>query len=168
MQDRVRAEKKGCDRFRPRNPSRRRFFIRRTLFEVCLGLLNALRMRNVVWQLQLAGIRLDSEMAYKRKLLKRSTVFSRAALLLVLLVMPRVDRSYLTSETGRSVILDPGVRVPLCFSAQSSGRSLPDPGLFLSIFTSQELAETIFDLFYCFVLSVGLLGMLKYLLKCTM
>ena len=125
-------------------------------------------MRKVVRQLQLAGIQRDSEMAYKRKLMKRSTVFSRTALLLVLLVMPRVDRSYLTSETGRSVVLDPGVSVPLCFSAQSSEQSLPDPGLFLSVFTSQELARTILDLFYCFVLSVGLLGMLKHLLKCTM
>ena len=79
-------------------------------------------MRKVVRQLQLAGIQRDSEMVYKRKLLKRSTVFSRAVLLLVLLVMPRIDRSYLTSETGRSVILDPGVSVPLCFSAQSSAK----------------------------------------------
>ena len=85
---------------------------------------------------------------------KRSTVFSSTGLLLLLLVMPRDDPSNFSAQTGRSLILDPGVSLSLCFSAHSRGRGLPDPGLFLSMFTSQELANSLCDFSKCFMLSL--------------
>ena len=48
---------------------------------------------------------------------KRFTVFSRK-LLLLLLVTPRHDLLCFSAQSGRSLILDPGVNVSLCFSAQ--------------------------------------------------
>ena len=83
---------------------------------------------------------------------KRFTVFSRnmLLLLLLLLVMSRGDSS---APPGRTLILDRGVSLPLCFSAQSGGRVLPDPGLFLSVATCQELSESLYDL--------SMLGFLK-------
>ena len=47
-------------------------------------------------------------MAFKRRV-KRSIVFSRTALLLLLLAMPRHDPSNFSAQTGRSLLLDPGV-----------------------------------------------------------
>ena len=85
-------------------------------------------------------------------------MFSRKMLLLILLVTSRSDSS---APPGRALILDPGASLPLCFSAQSRGRVLPDPGLFLSIATCQELSESLYDLSKSFVLSVCLLGFLK-------
>ena len=43
---------------------------------------------------------------------------------------------------ARTLILNPGVTLPLCFSAQSGGRVLPDPGLFLSVATCQSCCMT--------------------------
>ena len=40
---------------------------------------------------------------------------------------------------------------------------LPDPGIFLSLLKFQELSESLYDLSKCFMLSVCLLGFLKYL-----
>ena len=85
-------------------------------------------------------------------------MFSRKMLLLLLLVMSRSDSS---APPGRTLILDPGVSMPLCFSAQSRGRVLPDPGLFLSVAACQELSESLHDLSKSFVLSICLLGFLK-------
>ena len=85
-------------------------------------------------------------------------MFSRKMLLLLLLVMSRSDSSV---PPGRARILDPGVSLPLCFSAQSGGRVLPDPRLFLSAVTCLELSESLYDLSKSFVLSVCLLGFLK-------
>ena len=93
---------------------------------------------------------------------KRFTVFSRKMVLLLLLVMPRCDPSSFSAQPGRSLILDPGVSSPLCFSAQSVGRALPDPGLYLSLLTNQELADSLCDLSKCYVLSICLLGLLSY------
>ena len=90
----------------------------------------------------------------------RFTVFSRKMLLLLLLVMPRSDSSSFSAPPGRALILDPGVSLSLCFSAQSRGRVLPDPGLFLSVLTCQELSESLYDLAKCFILSACLLGLL--------
>ena len=56
------------------------------------------------------------------------TVLSTKLLPLLLLVMPRRDPSSFSAQSGRSLILDPGVSASLCFLAQSS---LPDPGLLL-------------------------------------
>ena len=102
-------------------------------------------------------------MAFKRRVI-RSTVFSRTSLVLLLLVMARHDPSNCSAQTGsRPLILDPGV----CFSAQSA-RDLPDPGVFLRLFTSQELADSLYDLSKCCMLSICLLGMLKFLCRRTM
>ena len=95
---------------------------------------------------------------------KRFTVFSRKVLLLLLMVMPRRDPSSFSAQSGRSLILDPGVSVSLCFSAQSKGSySLPDPGQFLSLLTCQELSDVLCDLSKCYILSICLLGLLKLL-----
>ena len=90
-------------------------------------------------------------------------MFSRKMLLLLLLVMPRSDPSSFSAPPGRALILDPGVSLSLCFSAQSRGRVLPDPGLFLSVFTCQEVSQSLYDLSKCFMLSACLLGLLKFL-----
>ena len=68
----------------------------------------------------------------KYSIITRFTVFSRKMLLLLLLVMPRSDPSSFSGPPGKALILDPGVSLSLCFSAQSRGRVLPDPGIFLS------------------------------------
>ena len=99
---------------------------------------------------------------------KRFTVFSRKVLLLLLLVIPRSDPSTFSASRGRALILDPGVSPSLCFSAQSRGRVLPDPGLFLSVVTCQELSDSLCDLLKCFVLSVCLVSFLKFLCGYTM
>ena len=94
-------------------------------------------------------------MAFKRRV-KRSTVFSRTALLLLLLAMSRHDPSNFSAQTGRSLLLDPGVSPSLCFSAQSRGRDIPDPGLFLSLFNTQEITVSLCDLSKCYMLSMFL------------
>ena len=94
-----------------------------------------------------------SDMAFKR-----FTLFSRKMLLLLLLVASRSDSRAIH---GRTLTLDPGVSMPLCFSAQSGGRVLPDPGLFLSVVTCQELSDSLYDLSKSFMLSTCLLGSLK-------
>ena len=94
-----------------------------------------------------------SEMA-----LKRFTVFSRKMLLLLLLVTSASDSRAIHRRT---LTLDPGVSTPLCFSAQSGGRVLPDPGLFLSVVACRELSDSLYDLSKSFVLSSCLLGFLK-------
>ena len=91
---------------------------------------------------------------------KRFTVFSRKVLLLLLLVFP--------ARSGRSLNLDPGVSVSLCFSAQSRGGGLPDPGLFLGLLTCQDFSDALCDLSKCYILSVSLLGLLKLLCGLTM
>ena len=88
-------------------------------------------------------------------------MFSRKMFLLLLLVMPRSDPSSFLAPPGRALILDPGVSLSLCFSAQSRGRVLPDPGIFLSFLKCQELSESLYDFSKCFMLSVCLLGLLK-------
>ena len=118
-------------------------------------------------RLLLAGIWRESEIAFKRRV-KRSTVFLRTSLVLLLLVMARHDPSNFSAQTGsRPLILDPGVSLSLCFSAQSA-RDLPDPGVFLRLFTSRELADSLYDLSKCCMLSICLLGMLKFLCRHTM
>ena len=74
----------------------------------------------------------------------------------LLLVMPRSDPSSFSGPPGKALILDPGVSLSLCFSAQSRGRVLPDPGIFLSVLACQELFESLYDLSKCLMLSVCL------------
>ena len=88
-------------------------------------------------------------------------MFSRKMLPFLLLVMPRSDPSSFSGPPGRALILDPGVNLSLCFSARSRGRVLPDPGIFLSVLTCQELSESLYDLSKCLMLSVCLLGFFK-------
>ena len=92
-------------------------------------------------------------------------MFSRTALLLLLLAIPRCDPSNFSAQTGRSLLLDPGVSPSVCFSAQSRGRDIPDPGLFLSLFNTQEIADSLCDLSKCYMLSICLLGILKLLCR---
>ena len=84
-------------------------------------------------------------------------------LLFLLLVMPRSDPSSFLGSPGKALILDPGTSLSLCFSAQSRGRVLLDPGIFLSVLACQELFESLYDLSKCLMLSaaVCLLGFLK-------
>ena len=59
--------------------------------------------------------------------------------------MPRRDPSSFSAQSGRSLILDPGVSASLCFLAQSS---LPDPGLLLSLLLllpCHELSDALHD-----------------------
>ena len=72
--------------------------------------------------------------------------------------MPRRDPSSLSAQSGRSLILDPGVSASLCFLAQSS---LPDPGLLLSLLPCHELSDALHDLSRCYMLTFCLLGILK-------
>ena len=109
----------------------------------------------------LAGVRKDRIMACRSGV----RVFSRKTLLLFLLVVSSHDYS---AQAGRSLILVPGVSLPLCFSAQSRGSGLPDPGLFLSLLSSQELVDPLCDFFMCKMLFICLLGVLKYLCRNTM
>ena len=81
----------------------------------------------------------------------RDGKFSRKVFLLLLLVIPRRDPSSFSAQSGRSLILDPGVSLSLCFSAQSRGRVLPDPGVYLSLLTCQELADSLCDLSKCYM-----------------
>ena len=73
----------------------------------------------------------------------------RKMLLFLLLVMPRSDPSSFSGPPGKALILDPGVSLSLCFSAQSRGRVLPDPRIFLSVLACQELFESLYDLSKC-------------------
>ena len=98
---------------------------------------------------------------------KRFIVFSRK-LLLLLLVTPMHDLLYFSAQSGRSLILDPGVNVSLCFSAQSRGRVLPGSGIFLSLLTCQEVSDTLCDLCKCYMLSICLLSLLKLLFHIIM
>ena len=82
-------------------------------------------------------------------------------LLFLLLVMPRSDPSSFSGPPGKALILDLGISLSLCFSAQSRGRVLLDPGIFLSVLACQELFESLYDLSKCLMLSVCLLGFLK-------
>ena len=50
----------------------------------------------------------------------------RKMLLFLLLVMPRSDPSSFSGPPGKALILDPGVSLSLCFSAQTRGRVLPE------------------------------------------
>ena len=115
-------------------------------------------------RMQLARIWRESVLVFKRRV-KRSTVFSRTALLLLLLAIPRHDPSNFSAQTGRSLLLDPGVSPSLCFSAQSRGGDIPDPGLFLSLFNTQEITVSFCDLSKCYMLSICLLGILKLLCR---
>ena len=54
-------------------------------------------------------------------------MISRKMLLFLLLVVARSDPSSFSGPPGKALILDPGVSLSLCFSAQSRGRVLPDP-----------------------------------------
>ena len=78
-------------------------------------------------------------MAYN---IENVTVFSRKLLLLLLLVIPRRD--------------------PLCFSAQSGGRDLPDATGILSVlrlFPYQEMTDALQEsVSRCYLLSICLLG----------
>ena len=73
-----------------------------------------------------------------------------------------MSRSDSSAPPGRAWILDPGVSLPLCFSAQSGGRVLPDPRLFLSAVTCLELSESLYDLSKSFVLSVAYLASSRF------
>lgn len=88
-------------------------------------------------------------------------LFSRKMLLLLLLVMPRQDSSSFSEQSGRSLILDPGISISLCFSAQSRGRVLPDPGLLLSLFTYEEFSDVFYDLSKNCALSLCLFELFK-------
>ena len=99
---------------------------------------------------------------------KMFTGFSRKLLLLLLLVTLRHDLLCFSAQSGRSLILDPGVNVSLCFSAQSRGRVLPGPGIFLSLLTCQEVSDTLCDLCKCYMLSICLLSLLKLLFHIIM
>ena len=72
---------------------------------------------------------------------------------------------FFLAPPGRALILDPGVSLSLWISAQSRGRVLPDPGIFLSLLKFQELSGSLYDLSKCFMLSVCLLGFLKIILR---
>ena len=97
---------------------------------------------------------------------KKFTVFSRKLLLLLLLVVPRRDPLCFSAHSGRSLILDPGVSVPLYFSAQSGGRDLPDATGILSVLSLlplEEFTDALQDLSRCYMLSVCLLGLLMFI-----
>ena len=84
------------------------------------------------------------------------TVLSTKLLPLLLVVMPRRDPPSFSAQSGRSLILDPGVSASLCFLAQSS---LPDPGLLLSLLLPcHELSDALHALSRCYMLTFCLLG----------
>ena len=120
---------------------------------------NVLRVRKRHATTKVAGMK--TKLNYKYCMaFKRFTVFSRKVLLLLLLVFP--------ARFGRSLNLDPGVCVSLCFSAQSRGRGLPDPALFLGLLTCEEFSDALCDLSECYMLSFTLLGLFKLLCGLTM
>ena len=118
-------------------------------------------MRQLKWR-EIAGNETKFNYKYCMTVMafKRFTVFSRKVLLLLLLVFP--------ARFGRSLNLDPGVCVSLCFSAQSRGRGLPDPALFLGLLTCEEFSDALCDLSECYMLSFTPLGLFKLLCGLTM
>ena len=85
-------------------------------------------------------------------------MFSRKVLLLLLVVMPRCDPLCFSAPSGRSLILDPGVNVSLCFSAQSGGRIWLDC---LDPLACQEFSGPLHDMSKYIMLPVYMLGLLK-------
>ena len=93
-------------------------------------------------------------------------MFPRKLLLLLLLVVTRPDPLCFSAHSGRSLILDSGVSLPLCFSAQFEGRDLPDATEILSVlrlFPYQEITDVLQELSRCYLLLICLLELLMFI-----
>ena len=85
-------------------------------------------------------------------IMEGSLFYRQSCFLLLLLVMPRRDPSGFSTQSGRSLILDPGV---------SASCSRPDPGLLLSLLQCHESTDALHDLSTCYMLTFCLLGIIK-------
>ena len=83
-----------------------------------------------------------------RKLL----VFTRKALLLLLLLAPRRDPLYFSVQSGQSLIPDPGVKLSL--SQPSSLGFLSGPEAIMSVTACPALADTFSDLLSYFTVTL--------------
>ena len=97
-------------------------------------------------------------MIRKRKL----SVFSRKALLLLLLLAPRQDPLYFSVQSGKSLLPDPGVK--LSVSQPSKCGSLPGPEAILSMTSCQVLSDAFRGLVAQFILTLVLLTLLTMVL----